>query len=262
MPVFNINTDAVVILTNKLELSRKSAIPSAVRNTLNETALDVKMVTMPAESDRVFHKRKPTFFNATSRTEFARGFSLPQMAAVVGFVAPPNVKESGHATKDLQDQEYGGDIDKRAFIATDKGRTGHGNVKDALTMKMIKSHIVDAKKENGKNDAERFVRSALKVGYGGNGVGGYVIGTGKNGRGNRALLKIISIHRAKAGERAGVKSGNMVINAVPIYTVKANRKAHVQATHFMQRASEQSAKKMNEIFTRQAEFQLNKVMKT
>ncbi|MBL4809315.1 MAG: hypothetical protein JKY43_04565, partial [Phycisphaerales bacterium] len=45
---FNVNTDAVVSLTNKLEKLHKSAFPVAVRGTLNSAAFDVKQKSMPA----------------------------------------------------------------------------------------------------------------------------------------------------------------------------------------------------------------------
>lgn len=38
----NVNTDATVALTNKLEKLHKSAFPVAVRSTLNSAAFDMK----------------------------------------------------------------------------------------------------------------------------------------------------------------------------------------------------------------------------
>jgi hypothetical protein len=248
MPVLHIDTTTSMIYAKKLEQLRRSALPSAIRNTLNAAALDVKTNTMISESDTAFKKRKPTFFRATSRTEFATGFEITAMRSVVGFVAPDNIKESGHATRDLEQQEHGGDIDKRAFIATDKGRTGKGNVKAALTMHAIKGKIVNASENAaGHNDKQKFVLSAIHAGK-----GGFVIGTGKNGQGNKALLKIMSIKR---------KGADTVVNSQEVYSVKAHRHAHVGATHFMEKASDESAKKMNDIFIKQAQFQINKVMK-
>lgn len=260
MPSFNINSDACVVFAVRLERLSKTAIPNAIRQTLNRTAMDVKQNTMIEQSNRAFIKRKPTFFNATSKVEFAKGSDINTLAAVVGFVAPGTKKESGHATQDLEEQEHGGSINKRAFIATTAGRTSAGNVQDSLTLARIKSHIVDAKREMGKNDGERFIRAAMKVGYtagGGTGIGGYVIGTGRNAKGNRALMKIISIHRRKTGE-AG--AGNMVVKTKEIYSVHGGRKAHVKATRFMEKASAESAKKMEQIFAEEAEKRFNRIM--
>jgi len=265
VPVINIDSSAIVAHAAKLERLRKSALPVAIRQTLNAAALYVKQVSMPDESSRAFHKRKPTFFGATSSVDFAKGLEISGMRSTVGFIAPGNAKESGHATRDLEQQEHGGDIDKRAFIATDKGRTGKGNVKDALTMAKIKPHIIDASKEYGKNDQERFIKAAIKAGV--SSVSGqYVIGTGKNSRGNRALLKIISLHKSDRGQERGKYGedkqqqwkGGMIVKSEEVYSVHAHRKAHVAATGFMHKASDTAAKEMNRIFIEKANIQLSK----
>ena len=130
-------------------------------------------------------------------------------------------------------------------------------------MNKIKQYIRDAKNEDGKNDGENFIRAAVKEG-----VGGFVIGTGKNSRGNRALLKIIAIHRLKTGEgsRRGkyleegkTFSGNMVVKTQEVYSVKGKRKAHVKATHFMKIATDETVKKMPRIFADYCETAINKM---
>ena len=265
--ILNVNTSAAQAYANLLQQMGKSALPVAVRQTLNAAALDVKRVTMPEQSDKAFHKRKPSFFGATSSVDFATGLSMSSMRSEVGFVAPAGIKESGHATKDLQQQEHGGAIDKRAFIATSGGRTGRGNVKSGLTMKMIKPFIRDSKKEYGKNNGEQFIKAAVKEG-----VGGFIIGTDKNHSG-RALLQIKSIRRLKGNEgrrkrsrygdeEKGAYGGNMIVQTKEIYTVKGHRKAHVQATHFMAKASEDSAKKMPRIFAEYAQRAIGNLTNT
>ncbi len=252
--IIDINSNAVVVYAAKLETYGKARLPVAARQTLNAAALDVKQKTMPATSDAAFHKRKPTFFGATSGVEFAKGLDINNMSSVVGFIAPASIKESGHATRDLEEQEGGGRIDKRAFIAADKGRTGRGNVKDSLTLAKIKPYIIDANKELGKNSGEKFIRAAMKAGY----PNGFVLGTNKNSRGNRALMQIISIHKMKGGERSGVRGGNTVVNSKAIYSVKGKRQAHVHATHFMEKATAVTTKKMPAIFNELAEKAFNK----
>ena len=44
--ILNVNTDAVVALTNKLEKLHRSAFPVAVRSTLNSAAFDMKKDTI------------------------------------------------------------------------------------------------------------------------------------------------------------------------------------------------------------------------
>lgn len=242
----NINSAAVQRWIPQLEAINRSAFPIAIRKTLNQTALDVKRVSMPMETDKAFHKRKPTFFSATSHVQFAEGFNVNNMAAIVGFIAPPGVKESGHATKDLNEQEQGGDIDKRAFIATKEGRTGRGNVRDNFAMKKIKNNIVDAKNEQGKNGPEKFIKAAIKAG-----VGNFVITPWSNQKGNKYLALI---QRLKKG-----KKGGMIISYKEIYNVKKQRKAHVKATHFMHAAADDSAAKMEKVFNDNVAIEINKI---
>lgn len=256
--VLIVNTDAAVVYAAKLEQQRKIALPLAVRRTLNSAAIDVKTNTMLSESDKAFHKRKPTFFNATSRAQMAQGLDINSMQSIVGFVAPANIKESGHATQDLEEQEHGGSIAKRAFIATDGGRTTRGNVKDNLTMRVIKPHIVDSLNMKGNETShmlshslspeEAFTRAAIKVGFGGGSIGGLVIGSYRNRSGGRGVYQILGMK--KVGR-------NMKIKSKEIYTVKGGRDAHIHATHFMVKASNDTAKKMEGMFIIHAQKALN-----
>ncbi len=64
--IFNINTDASVMLVNKLEQLHRSAFPLAVRGTLNAAAFDVKMKTLDESATQNFERRSPTFFKRFS----------------------------------------------------------------------------------------------------------------------------------------------------------------------------------------------------
>ena len=239
MPAFRITNNEISQYTAALYDLHRSGIPVAVRATLNRAAFDVKQNTMPHETDMAFIKRKPTFFKATSSVNPASGLQTGSMRSEVGFIAPGNVKESGHATKDLEEQEEGGDIDKRAFIATKQSRSARGNVKDAFTMAKIKRLIINSRNARGKTDGEQFIKSAIYAG-----VGGFVIGTNTNAAGNRALLRIQSVKRV---------GSDTVVKTKQVYSVKGKRKAHVKATHFMATAADESAGKMNGYFIEEAE---------
>jgi hypothetical protein len=84
---FDINTKAVVIFTNKLEKFRKSALPAAIRNTLNSAAFDVKQKTMPVSAEKNFVRRKPNFFKANSKVVMAQGREVKGLKAIVGFTS-------------------------------------------------------------------------------------------------------------------------------------------------------------------------------
>jgi hypothetical protein len=81
----NINHSAVVAHTNRLEKMRRSALPNAIRNSLNTTAFDLKMNTMPKSAQSAFKKRHPgQYYKANSRVEMAQGFDINKMESTVG----------------------------------------------------------------------------------------------------------------------------------------------------------------------------------
>jgi uncharacterized protein YfiM (DUF2279 family) len=240
----NINTDAVVRHTARLEQLHRSALPVAIRGALNGAAYDVKKVTMPKASD-IFTHRSPTFFKATSKVNPAKGFNIRSMASMVGFLPQAGAKESGGATKDLQQQEDGGRIGHRAFIPLRKARAGSSNnrrVRANVRLAAIRSKIIDSKTSKAKTKAGQFFSSAMLAGK-----GGFVIGNLRNSAGNKTLLQINSVHR---------ENGRTYVNSTPIYSVKSGRSVQPKATHFMRKASLISAGKMEIYYIAEAEKQI------
>lgn len=126
MAQFNINTDAAVRWTNKLEKLHRSALPVAIRNTLNSAAFDVKQKTLLTETSSEFVNRNKTFFKAKSRVLKAKGFNTKTMSASVGFIGA----DKNQAVEDLEKQERGGQIGGRAFIPIDTARVSKNNSKN------------------------------------------------------------------------------------------------------------------------------------
>lgn len=230
----NINSDAVVKHTARLERMGKTQLPVAVRSALNSAAFNVKKNTMPAQAKASFIQRKPTFFQANSKVTPAKGLAVKNMQAIVGFVPKSGTDKS---VDDLEQQEHGGDIMGRSFIPLATARTGgswNKNVKSNLRISDVKKKIVDASDAKGGNDKEKFIKSALHAGK-----GGFVIGTGTNSEGNRTLFHIRSIKRI---------GKSTVIKSIAVFSVKGGRKVNPGATHFMELASRKSATRMEEYF--------------
>lgn len=240
----NINSSAVVRHTARLEKLHRSALPVAVRQTLSKTAFDVKMRTMPAQAGKNFEKREPNFFKANSKVTPAKGFDMRTMVATVGFVP---LKGTNKAVDDLKQQEDGGNIGGRTFIALRDARvSGSWRKKPRARMRLadIDNKIIDSRKGKGKNSRERFTRSALHAGR-----GGFVLGEKKTSGGSRILFEIRSVVR---------KGRNTVVKSKPIYAVKSGRVVIPAATHFMRNASLQSAKGMESIYIAEANKQIAK----
>lgn len=244
----NINTDAAIKFTNKLEKLHRSALPVAVRSALNSAAFNVKQKTMPAESESAFVNRQKNFFKANSRVDMAKGFNLKTMKATVGFTDQGLQGNNNYAVKDLEQQEYGGTLKKKSFIPTDTARGGGSAVPVRPKNRLSAiSRIANSKNVKGKNKHERFVKSAVYAG-----VGGYVIGSGM-------LFRVSSIKIKKA--KVIGRYSNTKIKVTPIYSYKENRQVNVKATGFMRSASLRSAGHLEKFYQVEAEKQIKRLMK-
>jgi len=243
--ILNINTDAVVAFTAKLEKLHRSALPVAVRTALNSAAFDVKTETMPASADRTFIKRQANFFKANSKVEQAKGFDMKSMAAKVGFVP---FSGTNKAVDDLEQQEYGGGIDGRSFIALAQARTGRSwkrKPRAPYRMAQVLSNTVNAKDAKGKTEAEKFTKSAIHAGK-----GGFVIGNLVTSKGNKVVFEIRSVKR--------LKGGDTVIRSIPVFAVQRDRVVRPPATGFMRKSSLESASKIEEFYIEAAKKQIRK----
>lgn len=235
--ILNVNTDAVVQLTIKLEKLNRSAFPIAVRDTLNSAALDMKQNSIIQSSDDNFIKRKPSFFKAASKVNFATGFDVNSMQSVIGFVG------NSQAVDDLEQQEKGGEIGSRSFVAMNPARVSNAykkNIRPNARLKSLK--IIDTKNVSGANEAQKFIKSVLHAGKNGNVLSAY--------KGKSILWRVNSISR---NEEGGFK-------LTPLYSFEKGRKVKVDKTEFMKEASEMTHKKLDETYAKAAQKQFDKVL--
>jgi hypothetical protein len=244
MAIVNINTDAFVVQTNRLEKLHRSALPLAIRGTLNSAAFDVKTRTMPQTANASFINRNKTFFKANSRVEMAKGFDTKTMKATVGFLSGRLKGDSNFAVKDLQQQEHGGKIKSRSFIPTDVGRGGNKSKPVRPMNRLSKiSNIVNSANVSGTTRKQKFIRAAIQAGK-----GGYVIGNFPNKK----------LHRITSIKKAG---GGTVIKSKAIYTFKKGRDVSVKPTGFMRKATMNSTSKMPDIYNKEAKRQIQRLKK-
>lgn len=246
MVALNINSDAIVAHTARIEQINKSALPVAVRGALNRAAFDVKTDTMPKSAKR-FTQRSPTFFKSQSKVKPAQGFDIKTMQSEVGFIPASGAKESGGATEDLEQQEHGGKIGHRAFVPLKAARAGSSynrRVSNKNRMAAIRNLIKDTKRSNAKTEKGRWFSTAMHAGK-----HGLVLGT-KKYKGARMLLRINSIHR---------EGSKTFINSTALYSVKGKRAVKIKQTKFMEKASLESQKKIEKYFIVEANKQIAKV---
>jgi hypothetical protein len=185
----NIDSSAVVKHANTLERMHKSALPVAIRGTLNKAAFNVKKDTLPRSATRNFINRSPNFFKAFSKVEMASGFNVNNMQSTVGMVNQDLKGSNNYAVKDLEQQESGGTIKGKSFIPMTDARGGSRSkpVRPGNRMSAIKNPL-SAANGKGRNKGEKYIRTAIAAG-----VGGFVI----TNFSTPVLLKIVSIRRKK-----------------------------------------------------------------
>lgn len=246
MPTINIDTSAFVVLTNKLDKLQRSALPSAIRGTLNKAAFDVKQNTMAASASKHFIKRKPNFFKANSRVDMASGFDITSMRATVGFIARGGNNYTNQAVKELEQQERGGDITHRSYIPLDSARTGEshsGMVRPNSRLSSIKG-IINSANVVGSSNKEKFIKAALLAGK-----GGFVIGNNPK----KILYEIRGITR--------IKGRMLKIKTKPLYSFSQGRSVDISATHFMREATLKTVEKMPSFYANEAERQFKRFIK-
>ena len=255
--VFNINTDSAVAYTNKLEKLRKTALPNAVRETLSRAAMDVKKRTMPAVSNKVFVNRQKNFFKAFSRVDFAKGKDLRMMKSAVGFSESGLRGANNNAVKELEQQEFGGKIGGRSFIAMDAARAGSSPNRLVKLSNRI-SELDDiinvsrrfAGKKRIKSKKQRWIRAAImakKL----HGEKAFVLGNMKSGR--RTLRRIDRISTNVATRKLEIKS-------TPVYSFKNGRSVAVKSTGFMRRAAHETAMNMDFMFIAEARKEIKRIL--
>ncbi len=249
---FNINNNAVVAHTNRLEKLHKSALPLAIRGTLNNAAFDVKQTTMPKSAINSFKSRKKNFFKANSRVDQAKGFNVKSMSAIVGFTSGKLKGGSNFAVKDLEQQERGGIIKGKTFIPNRTGKEKIGNINRTVPKKAQPKEVFGGKKVirlqnvRGVNWGQRAIKASFRAG-----IGGFVKTSRKGKRG--VIWQVKSIKRVKKG------SGNSSFKRKDVLYQTKTGKISVKRKGFMSKASSESANKLSDFFKKQAEMQIQRL---
>lgn len=244
MAFLNINTDALVALTNRLEKLHRSDLPIAIRNTLTKAARLTKTESLPKVSRQIFTIRNKTFFRAKSRFTGATGFNLRTMVATVGMV-DVRLSDGDHAVRDLEQQESGGVIKGRAFIPTNQARKGgsaSANVAARNRLSKIKN-VIRLSRAKGKSKSQRFIKSAIfaKKRFG---KSAYVLT-------QKMLFRIDRLN-------VGKKTNKVNLKVTPLYSYRKGRTVRVKATNFMRKSTLIQAKKIDIIFKNEAEKRIKK----
>jgi len=244
---FNINASEIVKHTNRLERISKNAMPNAVRNTLNQVALLHKKKTLEYQAKKTFDVKAKNFFKANSKVDFAKGKVLSSMESVMGMKTIRKKGQNDYAVENLEKQEFGGRTPKRSFIPVSKSKggkakTGKGMIRPRARISQI-TNLVNAKNAKGKNDKEKFVKSVIHAGK-----GGHVLAEFK---GRSFMWKVVNFTRDKTGK--------WKFKLDKLYSFKEGRQAKQKATPFIKPSSNLAMKKVNDIYIKNANEQINRI---
>jgi hypothetical protein len=244
------DTSQVDAYADKLGTLKRSALPTAVRATLNGAAFRMKKNTLLKEASKAFTQRDKNFFKAFSKVEMAKGWDVDQMVATVGFSERGLVGSNNYAVKNLEQQEDGGKIGGRSFIPMRTARSGNSSSKKVRANYRVsdlrKKKITEINRRSG-SPKQQFIKAAM---YALEHEDGLVLGH-RTSSGGRTLWKIERITQ-------NIKSRKLHIKAIPIYNVRANRSVSVKATNFVEKAAVRAKTVMPKIFQHEAERQFKK----
>lgn len=244
MATFNVNTDACVTLSDRLEQLNRSAFPVAVRQTLNQAAFDVKFNTLPKSASDNFIRRSPNFFKTFSAVNKATGFDINSMEAEVGMTdrGKPTART---AVKNMEEQESGGEIKGGANYMS-AARGGNNSRKVTTANRFDKNKLVRGQFSRSGTSKSRFVAAAFVA-----------MKQHKNisikSSSGRFLMSVSSIQR--------LKSGAVKIRSKLLIKDRSGQPVMIKATHFGQEAAEMTMDKMDSFYKIEAEKQFAKVLK-
>ena len=236
---FNVNNNATIILTAKLERLNKSAFPSAVRSTLNDAVFELKKSGILDSAKKNMNVKNPTFFKRYTGVKRATGFNVNSMYSEVGFQDRGEQKAKKAVNKGMKANEVGGtDSDGGMYLA--KTRTGKGLVKK--NARFNKANLAKTKKKTKSNVQRMYVSAMEKKPI--------FINTSKG----RFLVQVHSIS-------SDIQDKKMDIKLDFLMRGRKQHQARAKATHFNKEAALKTQKMMDQFYEKNATFQFNKVLK-
>jgi len=249
---FNVNTDAAIILTAKLERLNKSAFPSAVRSSLNDASFAMKQKEILGSAKHNMTVRNPSFFRKFTGVKKATGFNVNSMYSEVGFKnTDPNPMKGRKAIEGMEHNEVGGS-DSSGAMYLGKARTSN-TLKKLVRRKarFDKSKIAKGTSSSRKSKKLAFMANAVASL---NEKKPTFIETSKG----RFLVQVTSISSSIRGKR----KGKLDIKMDFLMRGRKKFKATAKATHFNKEAAIKTSKQIEGFYLKNSEYQFNKVLKS
>jgi hypothetical protein len=248
--IFNVNTQACVVLVNKLEQLHKSAFPLAVRGTLNAAAFDVKTRTLDESATKNFIRRSPTFFKRFSGVNRATGWNIESMKAEVGMTAEgggTSEVAARTAVANMEVQEEGGKIDTGLEYLNPSRIGGASDSLVASSKRWKKTNIVRGNFSKKGTTKSRMIAAAFVAL-------------------NEKKLQVVMINGRKFYRQVTAISktakGKIKIRSKLIYAVRNGNQKPITATHFSREAANMTIPRIAGYFNEQAQKQIDRIMRS
>lgn len=249
--VLNVNTNANIILTAKLERLKKSAFPSAVRSTLNDAAFEHKRINLPFSAKKNMTVRNPSFFRKFTGVNRATGFDVGSMYSQVGFInTDPDKKKGKKAIEGMEHNEVGGS-DNEGSMYMSKARSSNSLQKLVRKKARFSKDNLASKSRNKKD----FIKNAYKSVKENKPV---FIETKKG----NMLVQYKSMKKYKRGNKTkGITKGSFKFKSDVLMRSRRLNVAKAKATNFNAEAALQTQKQIEVFYNKNAEYQFSKVLR-
>lgn len=232
------------MLANKLERLNRSALPVAIRQTLNDAAFDVKTRSLQESANKNFIRRSPTFFKAFSGVNKAAGYNINSMQASVG-MTDQGKASARTAVSHMDIQEQGGAIKTGAdYLAASRGGNNASKVRRSNYFdksKLISGNLTRPGTAKSNFIAMAFMAKQLKKNI------------SINANSGRYLISVSNITKTR--------DGAVKINSKLLMKDRSGKPAVINATHFSREAAASTLTKMTGFFIKEAQKQFERALK-
>lgn len=249
---FNVNTDAIIHLTSKLERLNKYSFPSAVRSTLNDGAFQMKKKEILDSAKLNMTVRNPSFFRKFTGVKRATGSNINSMVAEVGFKnTDPNPIKGKKAIEGMEHNEVGGS-DNTGAMYLGKARTSN-------TLKKLVRRKARFDKSNIAKGTSSSIKSKKLANFSNmlaslNENQPTFIETSKG----KFLVQVKTISSRLIGKRKGK------LDIKFDFLMRGRKKfvAKAKATHFNKEAAIKTSKQIEIFYQKNATYHFNKVLQS
>ena len=247
MEFLNVNSDAVIGLTAKLERLNKSAFPSAVRNTLNRAAFDMRKSGMLNSARKNFNViRDKNLFTKLVIVDKAKGWDVNNLTALVGFA---NLQDKSHRTaiEGLRKHENGGAIDDGFRYLKEARISGNLNKKVKRENYYDKSKVISGRSGRKGNRRSKFVVRAYRSKKENK---PFFLNSMKG----NFLVKTKSFKKNK-------KTGKVNFKLKFLMMDRSKSPVKIRRNNFVSEAAKFQSSKMSRYYKEAAKFQFNKILR-